>query len=87
MPVKEARLDHLLSLQRKITKAKNEARVGQIEELLVTGYDRQKTGRLMGRLADNRIVNFAGNCNLIGSIVRIRLTRALANSMEGEVIG
>jgi tRNA-2-methylthio-N6-dimethylallyladenosine synthase len=86
-PVKEARLDCLLSLQRKITKVKNEARVGQVEELLITGYDRQKTGRLMGRLADNRIVNFAGNCNLIGSIVRIRLTRALANSMEGEVIG
>jgi tRNA-2-methylthio-N6-dimethylallyladenosine synthase len=85
--VKETRLDQVLSLQRKITRAKNEALVGQIQELLVTGNDRQKTGRLMGRLLDNRIVNFAGNCNLIGSIVRIRLTRALANSMEGEVIG
>jgi len=84
--VKEARLERVLSTQRKITCAKNEALVGQIRELLVTGYDRKNTGRLMGRLADNRIVNFAGNINLLGSIVRIRVRRALANSLEGEII-
>jgi len=84
--LKELRLDRVLSMQRKITATKNATLVGQTSEILVTGYDRKKTGRLMGRLADNRIVNLTGNDDLIGSIVQVHITRALANSLEGEVL-
>lgn len=84
--VKEKRLDRILSLQRKITRAKNESLVESAGEVLVTGPDRKESGRYMGRLPDNRIVNFAGNDSMVGAILRVRLIRALANSMEGEVI-
>lgn len=84
--VKEKRLDRILSLQRKITRAKNESLVGSSGEILVTGPDRKESGRYMGRLPDNRIVNFAGNDSMVGAILRVRLIRALSNSMEGEVI-
>jgi len=84
--IKEARLGRILTLQRKITRAKNESLVGQTGEILVTGPDRKGSGGFMGRLPDNRIVNFAGNASMLGAILRVQLTRALANSMEGKVL-
>lgn len=84
--IKEERLEKVLSFQRKATLAKNETFVGTKGDVLVTGPDRKNTGRLMGRLPNNRIVNFAGNPSMVGSIVCIRLTKAHANSMEGECV-
>jgi tRNA-2-methylthio-N6-dimethylallyladenosine synthase len=84
--VKEKRLEKILSFQREITLSKNEALAGETGEVLVTGPDRKNSGKLMGRLPDNRIVNFAGNPSAVGSIVRVRLTKGLANSMEGECL-
>ncbi len=82
--IKEERLALVLDLQRKLTKESNERLVGQTFEALVTGYDRKNTGRLTARLPNNKIVNFAGKSNLVGSIINIRIKRALANSLEGE---
>lgn len=86
LEVKEARLEQILSFQREMTLKKNNSLVGQVEEVLVTGPDRKSSGRLMGRLANNRIVNFTGIPSLIGRIVPMRLTRALMNSMEGKCV-
>lgn len=83
--IKEKRLEELLSLQKKMTHKKNEGLVGSEADILVTGFDRKGTGRLMGRMPDNRIVNFNGNDSLVGSIVRVKLIGANANSMMGEV--
>lgn len=84
--IKEERLDKVLSFQRRMTLTKNETFVGKEGDVLVTGPDRKNSGKLMGRLPDNRIVNFAGNPSMVGSIVRVHLTKAHANSMEGEFI-
>lgn len=84
--VKESRLTKVLSFQREMTLNKNQSLVGGILEVLVTGPDRKNSGRLMGRLPNNRIVNFTGIPSLVGRIVPMRLTRALMNSMEGECV-
>jgi len=84
--VKEERLTKILSFQREVTLMKNKARVGKTYEVLVTGLDRKKSGRLMGRLPDNRIVNFTGNPSMIGSTVSVRIIKGLANSLEGEYL-
>jgi len=81
--IKEERLERLLSLQREITLNKNNQLIGNSYDILVTGFDRKKTGKLMGRLANNKIVNFTGNHALIGDIVSIKVVKAYANSVEG----
>jgi tRNA A37 methylthiotransferase MiaB len=47
--------------------------------------DRMKKGLLTGRMPDNRIIHFSGNPDLIGGIVRVRVTGAFRNSLKGEL--
>lgn len=84
--VKDKRLEALLGYQRNITFEKNESLIGSDQEALAYGTDRMKRGFITGRIADNRIVHFSGNEDLIGDIVRVRITAANKNSLSGEVI-
>lgn len=86
MAKKEARLAHVLDLGRSISKRRNESLVGQNHEALVMGQDRLGRGLLTGRLPDNRIVHFSGHPDLLGDIVRVRITKAGDNSLSGEVV-
>lgn len=82
---KERRLDDLLTLQRNMSRSKNEALVGDLDSVLAIGTDRMNRGLVTGRRADNRIVHFAGNSDLIGDIVPVRITGANDNSLHGEL--
>jgi len=82
---KEERLQRLLDLQNNLSKSKNETRIGLVEEVLVEGADKKKRGRFCGRSSHNRIVNFAGQEGLIGAIVKVKITKAYSNSLEGEL--
>ncbi|MBN1282512.1 MAG: tRNA (N6-isopentenyl adenosine(37)-C2)-methylthiotransferase MiaB [Proteobacteria bacterium] len=84
--VKERRLDELLALQRSASRRLNEALVGSEGEVLAAGLDRMGRGLITGRLPDNRIVHFSGQEELIGSIVRVRITSANDNSLTGEAL-
>ncbi len=85
--VKEERLAELLDLQRRSSRRRNEALVGSGGDALVVGLDRMGRGLLTGRLADNRLVHFAGQESLIGSIVPVVITGANDNSLTGERAG
>ncbi len=85
--VKESRLKQLLDLQRAASRRRNESLVGSTGEVLAAGLDRMGNGLVTGRLADNRIVHFAGQEGQIGSIVRVRITAANDNSLAGEATG
>ncbi|MFH1873699.1 MAG: tRNA (N6-isopentenyl adenosine(37)-C2)-methylthiotransferase MiaB [Pseudomonadota bacterium] len=82
--IKDKRLAQVLDLQREITRQSNERLVGQTFSALVTGFDRQNTGKLTGRLPNNKIINFTGKPDLVGSIITVHIKRALANSLEGK---
>jgi tRNA-2-methylthio-N6-dimethylallyladenosine synthase len=76
---KQRRLEILLTLQKQITDEENRKRVGATVEVLVEGLARQK-GLLMGKTRDNRTVVFEGSPELIGELVKVRIT-------DGSVAG
>jgi len=83
---KDLRLEEVLGLQRKISIKRNEVLIGSTDKALTYGMDRMKRGLLTGRLPDNRIVHFAGNQELIGDIVSVRIMKTHKNSLAGEII-
>ncbi len=82
--VKEARLGAVLNLQRGITMKKNRALVGSVQEVLLDG--RSKDGlKLSGRTRGNKVVNVSAPDSLLGSLVKIKVVKAGANSLSGEL--
>lgn len=78
------RLKILQSLQRTITLAKNEALVGSVVPVLVEGLSK-RGDQLTGRSPANKVVNFPGDQALLHSIVPVRITHGLLNSLRGEM--
>jgi tRNA-2-methylthio-N6-dimethylallyladenosine synthase len=95
---KSRRLAILQEKQRAIQIRRNSEAVGTIEEAFVEGYN-HATGQWIGRTSQNRTLNFvhpqnggpsdgAGlpGANLAGTWWNVRVTRAGANSLAGEVV-
>jgi tRNA-2-methylthio-N6-dimethylallyladenosine synthase len=80
--------DRLLRLQARLA---NQAQiisrrmVGTLKRVLVEGPSRKDPAELAGRTENNRVVNFAGPADLIGGFADVRITRALPNSLRGEL--
>jgi len=82
---KGRRLTLLQARQREIQYERNAAYVGRREEVLVESNARSRV-RLVGRTADNKIVNFDGPDELIGSLARVEITGFGPNSLKGSLI-
>jgi tRNA-2-methylthio-N6-dimethylallyladenosine synthase len=85
----EIKLQRLHRLQAQLdrqVRAYSEAMVGSVQRVLVEGPSKKDPNELMGRTENNRVVNFAGNARLIGHFVEVTITRALPNSLRGEVL-
>lgn len=54
--------------------------------ILVTGRSKKREDELQGRTENNRIVNFKGGPELIGQLLKIKVTGVEPNSLRGEVI-
>ena len=85
MEVKKERLATLQAQLNDNTRRISEAMIGQIEPVLVTDVSKKSDQEISGRTENNRIVNFAGNTRLIGSIVPVKITDVLSNSLRGEI--
>ena len=59
---------------------------GSVQSILVEGTSRKNSQELAGRTENNRIVNFAGAGGLIGKMINVKITRALPNSLRGELL-
>jgi tRNA-2-methylthio-N6-dimethylallyladenosine synthase len=82
---KERRNQALLDLLHQQSLARNEQLLGRTVEVLVEGPD--KVGRrLSGRTAGNRLVHFAGDKRLVGELIAVKIERASAASLVGEVV-
>ena len=79
------RLSELQLLQKGITLKKNRAMIGHETEILVEGPSR-KGDQLTGRTTTNKIVNFDGDSEKIGKIIKVMIKRAYANSLWGEEV-
>jgi tRNA-2-methylthio-N6-dimethylallyladenosine synthase len=86
---KTRRLTIVQERQRAIQIRRNAAAVGMVQEVLVEGRN-QALGQWIGRTSQNRTLNFgaaaAGDENLIGQYLNVRVTRAGPNSLVGESV-
>jgi len=80
---KGRRLAQLQELQRQIQLRRNQALVGQELEVLVEAFQ-PRLGQAVGRTTSNRVVNFPGGPEDVGSYRYVRVTSAGPNSLVGE---
>ena len=80
---KNRRLQILQELIKKQAEEKNLKRLNKVEEVLVEGKS-QWGDKLTGRTRDNKVVNFTGNENLIGKIVKVKITKTTPFFLEGQ---
>jgi len=84
--VKQERLSVLQGMQRGITLQKNQECEDRMEEVLVEGRSKQSAQDVTGRTRSNKIVNFEGDMSLVGNLVPVRITKAYAHSLRGELV-
>ncbi|MGZ6275349.1 MAG: tRNA (N6-isopentenyl adenosine(37)-C2)-methylthiotransferase MiaB [Syntrophales bacterium] len=84
--VKSDRLRIVQALQEKHTLEKNEAMIGNTEEILVEETSKNSKEDVSGRTRTNKIVNFRGSHELIGKIVSVLITDAYQHSLRGRLL-
>lgn len=60
--------------------------LGTVQTLLVTGMAKKHVGEISGRTENNRVVNFQGSTDLIGHLVKARITEVRPNSLRADLI-
>jgi tRNA-2-methylthio-N6-dimethylallyladenosine synthase len=63
----------------------SESMVGGVERVLVESPSKKDRAELAGRTANNRVVNFPGGLELIGSFAEVRVTAALSHTLRGQI--
>ncbi len=84
--VKQERLSILQEIQKHFTYRKNQASGGHVEEVLVEGRSKQDNQDVTGRTRSNKIVNFAGDLELVGKLVPVKITKGYPHSLRGEIL-
>ena len=82
---KEQRLYRLNELINNYSLESNNKMLNQEYEVLVEG-ESNKDGMMFGYTETNKLVNFKGNIDLVGKIVKIRIIDAKSFSLDGELI-
>jgi tRNA-2-methylthio-N6-dimethylallyladenosine synthase len=81
--IKRERIERLVELVQEVAHAKNQTRVGGVEEVLVEGASRTDPTLLRGRTRRNTTVNFVGTSSA-GSLVDVRIDGATSTTLKGE---
>ena len=85
--IKKHRLGILQDVISSNAAAINEQMVGTVQSVLVDSVSRKSDTQISGRTENNRVVNFAGDKELIGQFVDVRITEAWRNSLQAELLG
>ena len=87
LAVKKSRLALLQARIRQQADQISASMVGCVERVLVDGAAQREPGQLRGRVANNRVVNFASSDpGLIGHFARVRIDRAMSNTLLGSFV-
>ncbi len=81
--IRLARLQRLIELQREMTAVKFKNQIGKTVEVLVEGPSRQGGNQLSGYTRDFKICVFNGSPDLIGTLVKVKITEATAGTLIG----
>jgi tRNA-2-methylthio-N6-dimethylallyladenosine synthase len=84
--VKTTRILALQALQRSIQGDLFGACVGHVVPVLAEASSRRRGTELSGRTEGNAVINFAGDSNLIGRIVPVRVTEVMPNTLRGQLV-
>jgi tRNA-2-methylthio-N6-dimethylallyladenosine synthase len=84
--VKEERNQVLLNILGKHSLARNEALVGQVEEVLLEGPAKRGEGMFMGRTRGHRKVIVPASERLVGELVPVQINSATASTLMGELV-
>lgn len=83
LEIKQQRLERLQQLVNTQAQRISRQMVGTVQRVLVDRPSRKNPIQLAGRTENNRVVNFDGPAELIGSFVDVQITEALPNSLRG----
>jgi len=83
---KSERLRKILKFQEDITYRKNKSLEGHLIEILVEGTSENDTEKMTGRTTTNKIVNFYGDSNLTGKLIKVKILDAKQHSLYGEAV-
>lgn len=64
----------------------SQAMVGTTQRILVDSVSKKDPNQMAGRTENNRVVNFTGTKDLIGTFVKVDITQALPNSLRGKLL-
>ncbi|KYH29856.1 MULTISPECIES: tRNA (N6-isopentenyl adenosine(37)-C2)-methylthiotransferase MiaB [Clostridium] len=84
--VKHERFNRLVKVVNDILAKKNKEYEGKIVEVLVEGPSKNDETKLMGRTRTNKLVNFEGNNDIIGKLVKVKIIKAQSFSLIGEIV-
>jgi tRNA-2-methylthio-N6-dimethylallyladenosine synthase len=59
---------------------------GKVAEVLVEDRSKNSEREVAGRTRTNKIVNFKGSSDMIGSLVEVEIVKGYANSLKGEML-
>ena len=85
-PLKLKRLQALQAVIDTNTKKYSSAMIGTLQRILVEGPSVKDANELQGRSENNRVVNFAGPKELIGTLVDTRITESYNYTLRGELV-
>ena len=85
-PLKLKRLQALQAVIDTNTKKYSSAMIGTLQRILVEGPSVKDANELQGRSENNRVVNFAGPKELIGTLVNTRITESYNYTLRGELV-
>ena len=80
---KERRLYTLNDTLNKYFLESNQKMLNKIVDVLVEG--KNEKGKLFGYTDTNKLINFAGDENLIGNIIKVKVIEAKTWSLDGEI--
>ena len=83
--VKRERLARLQARISELARDVSEAMVGRRFPVLVDGPSKKDPGELRGRTENNRVVNFSGPPDLVGTFADVGIVEALPNSLRGTL--
>jgi len=84
----EIKIERLKRLQNLLTEKEDAAAqtmLGTLQRALVEGLSKKNVNELAARTDNNRVVNFIGTTDLIGSFVLVRITQIVRHTLRGEL--
>jgi len=84
--IKLDRLARLQVINEEQGKAISRSMVGSTQRVLVESFSKKDASELAGRTDNNRIVNFPGRAELVNQFVNVKITKAEAHTLRGELV-